>query len=875
MLNLTINGQLADIDTAFQFRLNRFESSDDGFVRGGDTSTSMSLPKTKRNNLIFKAYTQASTGKFARNGDYTAVLSRDGVELLRGRLSVTQIDKSAYQVEILGVSVDWVSKIDGKTLQDLGVVNGQPTWLQPYEGYISIDDTNKKNNTQTDAVFPTIGYNNTPITDYLDFNNTQIFGSYDGSGNQITAPMDFPNFFRLRPFFWGQREGLTFEDFPPAIFYSNIIRKIFSDIGYQINGDIFNTEWFNSLIMPFVGNEPAWNWKTLAQLQANLTDRGIDTTIGEAEINRNVLSGNGVRQYTYAVLNSTFSDDINSRLDRVYNFKKGFVDDITAKTGGQYICPVDGRYKIRIKSNIIMDLDCPSPGAIGGINFTNFNPNNPNYGFDDVVLIITRRDISNDFVYFPTSFDEQTDQLQQVASWMSQDNVDFVNNPSDIIAYISPKRAGSLGITNRQTCGSPLTNYTETVNVNSFNFFSTLSSTNVNIDADVDIDIELDLKKNERLNAYWLILRGDPVNLAACSLEGNINNDGISLFEVDYLCGTEDLNLAANLPPISQKDFISSFIKRWNLRFQSNEDNTLTFYYDKLQNNSVLRPIDITDRVVENSEVYSPLTPYYRQRVNYNNDNNDRLLTRIINNCNSETTETLNYANYDKKSDKQFNRNELTFVDIFSATLFERGNFVLTDVSTLNPTLVSASDPTTGEVIKKGFLYTPPTATPYNFDVPNIMSRQQYNAALVQDLEYLYDYTPRLLYYLGTANQHFGISEDLRIKTGSPQEAFVLNLDTDFWLQPTVCAFDQENNNPYPSLRYDTSIFPQYHEDYIEKQLKSDIFIIEVFLTPEQWNNLKSWQYIKYQGITYKVLEIQDFDYQANVATKIKTIRVI
>jgi len=267
---ILMNGNEVELDKgdSLGYRLQRFIQNSANFAqKGGDFSTTLTFPLTKTNKRAFGiTYHTSGINKFNRTAHFIAEIYIDGVRVFVGIFKVTKISSKGYEGEFRSQKISWIELMDNKTLNKLGYVDNQATWTTPFDGGDTINTANELPNSQTDVLFPTIVYNNSPVTDYLGFTDVEIFGSYDGGGNQITPPLDFPNDFKLINAYFSDREGLTFEDFPPAVYYSNLLRKCFEEVGWVINGEIFNQEWFNKLYMPYVGSGYKWNWANLAEL---------------------------------------------------------------------------------------------------------------------------------------------------------------------------------------------------------------------------------------------------------------------------------------------------------------------------------------------------------------------------------------------------------------------------------------------------------------------------------------------------------------------------------------------------------------------------------------------------------------------------------
>ena len=879
LINLKINGVRIDINNDFEFRLNSIKQNAENFSqRGGEFSTNIVLPKSKVNTKFFNSKDEIATkGQFYFEVPYLATLEYNGTILFNGTFKLNRITRNGFEGELSSANSSWIGLLEGKQLCTLAYDNNdEPTWFNDFEGYTAFNRVNEQTNKETDYILPTIVYNNTPITDYLDFSDTDIFGTFDGSGNQVVSPKDFPNDFITRNAFFGNREGLTFEDFPPALYYSNVIKKVFSSIGYEVKGEIFEQDWFNKMYMPYVGDGYKWNWRTIAELRTSLLQRGVDTTVGEPEIVRDVFSPLVGKSYKYSALNVPFADDLALRYNPVYNFKKGLIDPINADRGAQYVCPADGKYKIKVFSNIFMTYT----GITATINdLLDIGGGGTDYGYDDAILIITRRDTGGDYVFFPE--DSGNDIFQHTATWMTGDNPSFMTNPSDIIAYYSPKRAQLYANNDVRVSGSPLSNFTEQVQSNLDTFGSTIVSSNeINLLNGVDMEISIDLKKNERINAYWVVVRSNDSIIQPAIMTGSINySAGFNFFNVEYLCGYEGLDLAGNLPCDDLVQFIGNFIRYFNLSFNV-KSNTITFDFNKKYTREIVNPYDITDRVEQDSETLSPTISYKELIVGYNNDTNDRLLNSLVAQCDGSdpTRRVLEYGNYVYSNKKNYYaKDQLVVRNGFSATRFVNGQLELTDTDNYTVTLVSTTHPITGQVLVKGVDYTPPTLLKINPFLPSIQSQDSFDQRTIGDLTYDYNYTPRILYHLGTTSTYLGYGEEFRIKLGSPQLAYVLNLNKEFWIRPTISSFDNENNSllNLPSLRYDVNLFNEYFDNEVEMFNKSVIVEVEAYLTNKDWNEMTQNRLIKYRGVVFKLLEISNYDPVENNACKIKMLKLI
>lgn len=848
MHELTINGQICDFNSNFEFRLQKNVQNPDTFLsRGGSFSSTIQLPKTKKNARIFAAIDDFNTqNQFNRPVPFDFRLKYSGVEVMKGVLELNSVTKQNYNCTMFGNDSVWMTLIDGKLLNELGYTeNNEATWFAPFEGYTSINSTNES--ADTDVVFPTIVYNNTPITDYLDFTTEDVFGTFDGSGNQLLTGKDFPNEFQLKHAYFGKREGLTFEDFPPAVFYNKIIKRIFSEIGYGVKGEIFEQEWFNKLIMPYIGEGYKWNYKTLAELYLKVLNRTVSSLSPTSFDTLDDYKLAPVIGLSFA--NIAFTDDYAQRIDKIYNFKKFGV----AEKRAEYICPADGRYRIRVSSTIVKSLQGSDLTPLDTIG------DGVNYAWDDNILMIIRKNQQGEYIL--------TEDLHKWTANGVNGDVSFHTLPSDIVAYCSPKRHVIFGASDARTQGSPLTNFTETVvSTNNSHTIVTNTTTDKVSESTSDITIEVDLLKNERLRFVWAA----PCNFSAGGGVTYVDsavietNDVDSEVEINYLCGYEQLDVAGNLPQIDQKQFVSNFMRTFNLNFKVDDNSKIiSFDFAQKEINNRNFNLNITDRVVEDSYEMRPIVQYKRIQVGYNNDTNDRLLTRANNTCTAlSSREVIEYAN--KLITPRTNQNSNEILDLrngFSATVFTNGVFELTDTDNFTPNLVNYANPSDAtDIIVAGFTYNPPDSLSIPIQLPAIQSVESFEASKLQDLTYNYNYAPRLFYYLGTTRTFLGLNEYFQIKVGSPETQIVLSGNQDCWIRPTLCAFDTENDNPYPSLRYDTYLFNTFFANTIQYDAKTFVLTLEVFLTNTDWNRLKNTNIVRYKEQLYKLMSISDYD---------------
>ena len=874
MFQMTINNRLVDLDySQLGFRLNRIINSATEFgAKGSEFGTTITLPLTKRNQGVLPKLSLGGYKKFDNNVNYLYRLFFRGQLVSEGVLKLISISKGGYKVDILGKDAEWFDGLSDRLLSELGYVNGQPTWFAPYFGASTANSLNLLTNADTDIVFPTILYNNTAITDFRDIGVDEIFGGFDSNGVQVTEPAEFPNSFRAVPAYYSYQQGLTFEDFPAAVFYKNLIVRCFQEVGYSPAGQIFNEDWFNKIILPYTGEGFKWNWKTLAKLELilNANDYGTNTF-------PNLITT--IPTYNFLFLTDNYfslqapvmiNDKINDRIDYVANFNKWRTPD------NQYIVPENGRYKIRVNSAIKRSIDADLEQTTRLNMLENFTPDT---SANDGMLLILRKNQSNEFVIEP-------DTILKATQYLVGLNNDFINEPSDCIAYFGTYKSTIFPINDQRVSGSPLTNFEEQVSVNS-NSYNASVITNPSgasvftLDVDCDIEVEVDMLRNERIEIIWistLYLESliVPSGTSNVSVDTNLNNSKVN---IDYLCGYEDLDIAGNLPSITVKDFIGNFINFFNLSFDVNSNNrTVTFYSQRDLEGYNSTVVDLTDRVDKNSIEILPVTTLpKRLTIGYDNDANDRLVGRRIVSCDNQVTnEGTDYANVILRTDNVYSDGIRKLSNGFSATRFDLGIFDLTDLTTAPLTGIAINKTGgNGETITAAYDFSNWPAFRGQFQVPVIQSEEQYLVDRVGDLEYRYDYSPRLFYHLGRADQ-LGFQGAFRVNAYR-NDAVGSDLWVNAWLYPTVSSFDDENDSTLPTLRLDTGggIYNRYFKEVVDTLTTSHFLKVEAYLTISQYKQLLPTTLIRISESLYEIYEVAEFDITGINPTKLTLLKVV
>lgn len=856
-LQIYINNKLVDKpqDSDIGLRLQRFVYNDYNITqRGGDYSLSVVLPATKTNAQIFGPKDQFyQYRKFGETRDFEARIVESGQIVLEGTFRLTGVTRDGYKGDFAAMNVDWLRKLEGLRLTRLGYVNDQPTWTVPFTG---MDDANSYNeNYNSDIVFPDISYNNVPVTDYLFYSSSDVFGP---------DALDLPNDMPARNAFWSWRFGATFEDFPPAVKLKAIMDKIGHETGYSMKGEIFRQDQFNRLVLPYVGTGYSWNWATLATLNLDLIGnyRSYFTNLQVMAAERSALSD------TYGVSNNfqvqvagyeCLLDDVNNRVDYVANFKKfGFGYD-----NNEYIVPVDGTYKITIRST---QLATVFYNSLRDPEWTNMGQGMPGRSWENQVLVIVREDQGGDYVVNPSW-------EKDLADYFAGVNDNFINNPSDVIAYMIPKQVPNLSTLpdRKMVLGSPLQNFDVEPVIISSSQSSTITGTNQRVlDSMGEMSIEIRLLKNERVRAFWY----SPVNIVdggfgtTGSAFSQMNQTGVNYFEIESSCGDVEIDVARNLPDITAKDFMTSFIRQFNLAYDIDEKTkSITFRYERNKDLNNRKALDVTEYIDASTIEFRPIDQPKELTIGYTNDEKDRLLTGMNNDCDSESRINLDYANITLRNDSIYADGINDIRTSFSATRFTPGRFETIDITSYSASWVSTYNDPDGNPFRQGLnVGNLGIAATHSWSIPSIQSKESFEQTRVGDLEYDWDYQLRLLYFVGVphADQYF--------LTGAPGD-LVLIMQTNFWKKPTVCTFAGENASlfglgTYPSLRFDTRLYEELFNNQVEVWKNGYVLTAKIRMNTRLWAELKGTQRIVANGDVFRLMTIEDYDVSGdNLAT--------
>jgi hypothetical protein len=248
LLELFLNEQAVDLPTStrglVKFSQARSALADVG-ARVGEYSFPFTLPASRRNAQVLgvdRLHPQA-LAKFGPGVDFPYELRCLG-RVFTGTARLTSL-KNGYTITLLGEGLSWARLLGDKKLTDLEFA---PV---AYDGS-QLESILTKDCDSTDLQFPFVAYGNffTPPTMV-----TQPDGTTREEQVGPSAALDYP---------------LSVDDYPPGVYYGNVLRQIFAGIGWHLVGRELDSDFWRQVVMLPAGAdlENAWPWGALLQASA-------------------------------------------------------------------------------------------------------------------------------------------------------------------------------------------------------------------------------------------------------------------------------------------------------------------------------------------------------------------------------------------------------------------------------------------------------------------------------------------------------------------------------------------------------------------------------------------------------------------------------
>ena len=227
-VKLFINNQEADISLDSDLPVSLVLQNDVAFkldaIASSFTKKSISLPATKRNNVIFKRVYNYNSNTILVSKPFDCKIEFQGNSVFEGKLILESVILDAnsynrkakeYRVTLYSNNADWFFQLQDKRFRDFDIA----TLHYFDEGTITKGINNKQ---YTDWAYTLVKYRT-----------------------------------------WLNETKISFEDFTPVFFISDFLENIFKTIGFRLDSDFFSSASIRKLCIPVQLRDYDNDWKIL------------------------------------------------------------------------------------------------------------------------------------------------------------------------------------------------------------------------------------------------------------------------------------------------------------------------------------------------------------------------------------------------------------------------------------------------------------------------------------------------------------------------------------------------------------------------------------------------------------------------------------
>lgn len=538
-LEVWVNDQLADLSASQEppriFR--RAFDPDQLASAAGDYAISLKLPKTRRNLAILgNADDVQQAAAFARLGNVSVRIAVDGVEVIRGTLVINRIT-DIIDCGIVGDNIAWADSFNELSLRDilsLPCIDYTATANQG-DGVTLWDVWNSDEADGLGVQFPLVSYGNFAA----DPTNTSInpingvTTIAESAGVVDGAVLDNRSAWPLEPL-----------ELRPAAYVRDVVRAMFRDRGFDVEGDFFTDPNFADYVLPFVDSAdqgPSWNFGRISAgntLSTGEVYRAWRTTNPVNGTQFNVI----YRQGVFPTLGfAEFFLDHTAVTDVDLGYSGGLVSEVipqwrwpAADQSNRFrrvphlFAPEAGNYRFRVSGNLIQST-LQQTGWTAPARLIMYLLKVPAGFFETLNLTADRNDSFNaqndlDLPYRAQTYDSSTLALEPNV-------LDFFEKAMDVVS----------------TSGGEV-------------IYSPVA-------------FELDsgcvaLEKGEAIVPF-IVLPTSNVTEPAVTRGASVTMTSVTRESVGACGGNDCLSVSRNLPDVTQSDFLNGLIRLFNLYIEA------------------------------------------------------------------------------------------------------------------------------------------------------------------------------------------------------------------------------------------------------------------------------------------------------------------
>ncbi|KAA6334834.1 hypothetical protein EZS27_016876, partial [termite gut metagenome] len=325
MTELYINNKLVEINNPsdLDIRLSRENYNPSTLtVKNSEYSFTFSIPSTPSNNEIFGfGNVEEVIGKF--NKRYETRLYVDEIPIFEGYTYINEITETEYLCNLIVPAPKVAKDVFGEKM-----MNENKIWNIPFTKTSDITTYNMPKSgdiTNNECIFPLIAYGLFPKT-------SKSVDSETYSNNDV----------------YDRTIRIGFEDLPPAVNVLQMLKQIFKNSGYKLEGNALSERMLKELFVSY-SNPSDY------QMQFPVADTGYSKLKGHWEnfngttIKPEYAAFRNDNYIGFNVLNST-NLTLSETVDNGYNIIKTIQQDASGRTCENrfYVAPVDGLYQIKL-----------------------------------------------------------------------------------------------------------------------------------------------------------------------------------------------------------------------------------------------------------------------------------------------------------------------------------------------------------------------------------------------------------------------------------------------------------------------------------------------------------------------------------------------
>ena len=813
---LIINNHKVDLGDKTSINLNRdFADLTNPEARVGDISLNIKLPKTKNNKIIFEhVQVENKQDKFVKTIDYSAVYYVDGRVVFTGIFRILSIENNYYEGVLLGDNIAWGKLLSGKTLKDLKNDDLITPWSVPFFGWSG-------SSTQYSANW------------YI--NNIDYYTQ------DITFPLtSYGSFFTANPSVYTNEiylDSIAGDDVPPSVYDLKIIKRIFQNIGFNVNSSLFPNPEIQRVVMPFTSSDRyTWNYGQIMNASAEGSNLIIPRT----------FSANTLADYSQTINFTLEATNLKKTDISIIDFPvitnnpagnidtQSFLGQNGVFTTQQYNTPVTDLYSFDVEIN---NWKIEHKGLFRNDFVTQF-ASALNYGLASSAYTPTYFLRDGFFIYLDDEIGSYSSQVfDNITRYCWQfyesyfDDLEIDNNL--VMAAYIPSHTGTTtffqpydGDANIIVTGnSDYTLYTGWTAINSYYDIQLTGNTRFEF-RDVKIPSGFSIKVGFFGPAYS---SGSTASLDGANIADEISTgfsaQSVSINFFSNKNSDVDLNLANNLPDIGQLDYVKSFLNRYGCYINVDyKDKTINFEpYDSyfLGNDFA---IDITN--ISDNNFFEPDTEPVKLPKNiffkWNNDRTDALLKQ-----------DLEYGNVQISSDNVYNEGDKQVQLLFSATKYR-------DFDLYAP----------------GF-----TVSAATISLPSISSEENYSNADLSGITWSFAYAPRLLKLTGDYARDIN-NNLIMTQVGGYNSKILL---TEFRNEtPGKLSLDYSGDN---------GLYSNYFERFYSEIGDSYIINLNCKISPEIFEKMQCNTPLILNGQSYFLNSIKNYNVFSTKPTKLSIIK--